>query len=447
MKKLTILTVAFLYISLVLSGQDQGDQERTDRIILDHADKLENIDDEGGIVRELDGNVRMRQNEILLEADNAKQFIDMNYSILRGNVVVRQNTMTMKAPLVKYLGHVKLAEAFDGVEIVDKNSKLTADSGTYSTEDMIATFSGDVEIEDDSVNIYSDMLIYHRESRESYAYSDVIIEGKYSNTLLAGDTVINIPGDMYSIATGAPVMFQVDTLWASSDSSEIEEFDFRLDTLIVACDTMESFRMSDQEKYVFSRHVVLSRGNVFAKADKMIYDKKNGRLELTEVPIVWYDSTQLHADSIIINLVENRISNIHCYSNSLAATRDDTLRLGWINQIAGDEIKIEFLRGELSAIKSFRNAKSLFFVPGEDSDDAAARNSSDSIFILFDEGELSEFIGFESNNGEYFPENMFAGNPRELYLPRFKWIDEKPGMEFLGRFQSIEQRRKKNHKN
>jgi lipopolysaccharide export system protein LptA len=445
-KTLIILTVALIYLTNVLSVQVNGDQKKSEPIELIYADTLLTVEDEGGVVRELDGNVSMCQGEIKLEANNAKQFISMNYSVLRGNVVVRQKTMTLSAPLVFYHGNMSLAEAIEGIEIIDKNSKLTADSGTYSTEELVANFNGNVTIEDDSVNIYSDKLIYYRDTRESYAYSDVIIAGKYSSSILAGDTVINIPRDMYSIATGAPVLFQVDTVWTETDSSKkIFEKEFKLDTLIVSCDTMESFRMDNMERYVFTRNVVLSRGNVFAKADRMVYDKKSGKLELTNIPVVWYDSTQLHADSIFINLVENRISNIHCYSNSLAATRDDTLNLDWINQIIGDEIKIEFTDGKLSAIKSYRNAKSLFFVPSEDSDDAAARNSSDSLFILFDQGKLNEFIGFESNNGEYFPENMFSKNPKDLYLPRFKWIEERPSKDFLKRFESIEQRRNKNH--
>lgn len=84
-----------------------------------------------------------------------------------GNVVIKQNTITLKSPTIHYDGNTYIATAKNGVKITDKETQLTAEYGTYSTQTLIANFAGNVVVEDDSTIIYSDFVTHNRNNRVS----------------------------------------------------------------------------------------------------------------------------------------------------------------------------------------------------------------------------------------------------------------------------------------
>jgi hypothetical protein len=270
-------------------------------------------------------------------------------------------------------------------------------------------------------------FIYHKLNDDSFAYGNVEIRGKYSNTVLNADTILHYPEKKFTQALGKPFLTQIDTIKNATDiqkndSALVMEFD----TLVVSSAIMEAVRSEHVEHYTFIDSVEILRGSVSARANEAFYDKFEETIYLYDVPVVWFDSTQLHADSIIIYIPNKKLSRIHAHTNSLAATRDDTLRSDMISQITGDDIFIEFKQDTIEFINSYGNAKSLFFDKNEEGEYNAARVSSDSIKIFFELGDPSKLYGLSGTNSEFFPENMLINSTKNLYLPGFRWSDLKP---------------------
>ncbi len=446
-------SLIFLYYAHAFQNENQGEGKE---IILRHADSLLGQTQDGETIRKYSGNVSFSQGSVLVNCDNAIHYIDRNEARLFGNVIIYQEGLVLKAPLVNYFGNTGRADARLGVEITNKKAVLTADSGVYSTETKIADFEGNVLFKDDTVSIKSrkmkyfkqenisrafgdvfvdddsafvlcDTLEYFRETRDSRAFGNVRIIGKYERVILTGDTIINITSENYTEALGAPVLFQIDSIKKSKLDFEYWEYD----TLSIASDTMRAFKSGSRDMYHFIGHVELRKNSVAAKAGFGDYNMDGGYFRLEKSPVLWYDSTQLHADTIIVHLPDNKLKEISAFGNAFSALKNDSLNLKRINQLSGEEIKIIFERDSIAAINGFGDAKSLYYMVSEKGPDGAARNGADSIFISFSAGEADEILWLGAVQGEYFPENIIFADPKSYYLPGFKWSADIPKKKAL----------------
>ncbi|MFC2131169.1 OstA-like protein [Bacteroidota bacterium] len=419
-----------------------------------NSDVMENI---GGQVREYRGNVRLQHGNVFSYSDVALQYLLSNKVEFRGNVIIKQNDMTLKSPEIIYDGNTGIAKADKNIIIIDSNVTVKAKKGVYNTNNYIADFEGDVAItdesvtitsqkakynrrtlesdafgnvvvDDDSVTIFSDILHYNRKSKESKNFGNVVIKGKFNNVYLTGDTLMNYPAKKYTFATGEPILFQIDTV--------PENTTLRFDTLSISADSMEAVRGEETdtpgtgkpgiEKYIFNGNVEIVRGNVFARSKKAVFFKSNELFFLEGNPVVWYDSTQLHADSIIIHIPDNQLEMIHSFGNALAVSRDDTLNPVRKNQIIGYSIKIFFQDKKINKIESIGDAKSLYYMSSEKGNDGVNSTSCDTIYIYFKDDKPLDLVWLGAVEGKYFPENLVWDKVEEYFLPNYRWAGEKP---------------------
>ncbi len=433
-----LFNIFYVFTLLTFVVQSQGNRQMQP-IILQYADSLVGVRGANNEIREFSGNVVLLQGDVTVECDNAVQYLNENRAVLSGNVHINQRELDLFTPRGVYYGNSKIASSFSGMKMMDGKTVLTAKEGTYSTETLIADFRNNVKIEDDSAIIYADRLIYHRKNKNSFAYGNVLIRGKYSNTYLLGDTLEHYPSKNITIVKAEPRLFQIDTIavdsvgYSSDDSLDLDRntsdsnYVVRLDTLSIKAKYMKSIIDSEnkQEIYYFIDSVEFRQKELAAKADTAVYYKTAGKVELIGVPIVWYDSTQLYADSITIFLPDMKIKELRAIGNSIACSRDDTLDLQNINQVVGDEIIIKFENDSINAIFGFGNAKSLYFIT-EDSSGAGVQSSScDSLIVSFDSGEVDKINWLGGVNGEFYPSHLII-DPKEFYLPGFRWSEAKP---------------------
>lgn len=386
--------------------------------------------------REYYVNVQLQQGDVNVKCDFAKQFISENRAELIGNVVVTQNNLIMKAPKINYFGNEYTAYATGGVVINDKRITLTASEGIYQFKTAIANFRGDVVIVDDSVTIYSDFITFHRKTKNSYAYNNVFVIGKFTNVVISGDTITNIPAEQYTIAIGKPVLYQIDSTLIKVDSmtsaiENIPRLRFQYDTLSISADTMEAFREPNNERYVFKTNVEIYKGNVVAKSNLANYLKDGEGIELRGDPIVWYDNTQLFGDSINIFMPENKLSKIKSMSDAFAVSMSDSNEIIRKNQLSGQEIEILLSDDNISQINSFKDARSLYFFADEEGNNGANRTTTDTIKFGFQNGELEDVFWLGVSYGENISENILYRNEKKYYLPQFRWMDFKPKKKVL----------------
>lgn len=199
---------------------------------------------------------------------------------------------------------------------------------------------------------------------------------------------------------------------------------YRLDTLSITGRTLESFR-GDGGRFVVTGNAEILRKTIAATSEKCIYDNNNESIELRGTPVVWADSMQLYADSIWIHVPKKKLSEINAYYSAFMGMRDST-QPERPNQVSGDAIFVKISDDTIRAMRSIGNAKSLYFMQGEKGPDGASRSSCDSLFIIFEQGELEKIVWRGGINSEYFPENLVGGGTQSYYLPAYKWNDNRP---------------------
>jgi hypothetical protein len=194
---------------------------------------------------------------------------------------------------------------------------------------------------------------------------------------------------------------------------------------------MEAFRNPGEERYRFTDSVEITRGSIAAVASNAIYNKTADIITLMNTPVVWYDSTQLHGDSIVINIPNRKLSLIHSIRNALAESRDDTLDLSKINQVFSDEIYITFANDSINGINGYGNSKSLYFYVSEEGEEGASRTGSDSILIDFKNGQADNIKWLGAIQGDYIPHTMLGAKARDYYLPYFQWNENRPKKKMI----------------
>ncbi len=409
-----------------------------EKLVIEWADSLVGSMASNAQVQRYAGNVRIKHKDIKIFCDIATEYLSQNRAELISNVKMHQDNMVLTAPRADYDAATDIATANNGVKIVDGGRTLIADRGKYSTETLIADFFGDVYITDDSADIFSDKIRHFRENQNSFAYGNVVVKGKFTDVILTGDSVEHYPTMNYTLARGNPVLFKIDTLDESGPENNALK-----DTMSISCLKMEAFRGIDFEYYEFTDSVEIVGKNITAKCSQAVYDKYNGMIILKKFPVVWYDSTQLFGDSTVVLIEDEKINKIVSFNNAFAASKDDTIDIRRINQIAGDIIEIDIDNNKLTGFAGYGNTKSLYYMSDEETSDGADQKVADTIKISFGGGQPEEIIWLGGVVGKYYPENIVSKSPEEYYLPDFRIEKFRPSRKI---FKGIKNKRIINEK-
>lgn len=433
-------------------------------IELIYADELSGSASPGAEYRKVSGKVHFQQGNVVIKCDQANQYLFANKVELFGNVLITQEDLILNANRIFYDGNTGIALSDEKIKIKDKNSVLQADKGTYSTKSFIAEFSQNVTISDDHSIIYSDKLVHNRKtllsqcfgnvkieddstlvlsdyaehkakSKENKSYGKVLAIAKYSNVFLNCDTLFSFSNDNYAEAIGNPILCQTDTIGKKKILIENDSlFEFEIDTIFISSQNMRGWLKHNQEKFFFKDSVEIAGKRLSGTGKEMIYEKAGQSILLFGNAKLYYDSTQIHSDTIRIFTIENKLDSIYCNTNAIMLSKEDSSS-NRINQISGERVWIRFAQDTIRKVVSDGDAKSLYFLSSDEGDEGAPRLFADRIEILFEDGEPAIINWLGAIEGEFFPENIIEEKGADgYYLPNFLWIESKPQKKQLSRY-------------
>lgn len=409
--KFKFLTIGFIFAILNLSFSPARQP-----IILKNADSLIGISGENFNVRNFIGNVRFEQGEIVLMCDTAVQYIDQNRVELIGNVWINKQKIEIRSQNINYEGNQKIAVARKSIEIKDSATKIIAKNGTYNLETNIANFQTDVVVENDSIIIFSDILFHNTDTEESVVQNNVKLFGKKNRMAIICDSMVYKPKMDFVLAYGNANFFFIDSL-------EKDKYD----TLSISAVTIFGNQVKGFEFYQFIDNVEIVKSKLSSKCKMAEFFASGDSLVLTGDPVVWYDSLQLYADTIIARFPGRTIQSIRLQNNAISISSTDTLGIGKIDQISGQNIDIFFEQDSIRTIISRNQANSVYFIEGKDGEQGGVqRSGADSIFIYFQNNEVDKIIWKSSPFLDFYPENIWPDDLSQYYLPRFRIRYDRP---------------------
>lgn len=418
-------------------------------------DQLTGRIENGEMIREVEGNVILTQDNIVITCDKAIHYISRNDAHLIGNVVVTQDTLTIETPEGFYFGNQRRAFSDKTVKLNDRKVILTAQKGEYFFNENLAFFEtnvklfdkvstltsdilyyyrneekaiciGNVKITDAENKITADSLIHWRSSRITHAFNNVKVSNVLNNVVMYGHKLIDLREDGLTTMEIDPLLIQIDTTFSNSRKDSI----ISIDTLLISAlllksirDTSEIFYAEDSVKIIRGNFSSANDYSVFFRNEDYLYTKKIS--SNSNPPVIWVDNAQLYGDSIFIKLDSNKIKRIDMVKNAVIASSNENYPMRY-DQVAGGRIVLNFSNNKMNSTEVYDNVLSIYYLYEDEEPSGLIKASALEAVIIFNEDLVDEVRFYGLPNSEYHPENLIIGKEKFFFLPQFVVYNYKP---------------------
>jgi lipopolysaccharide export system protein LptA len=444
--------ILLIYLTIALTLFAQSDDEKI--IVL--GDSLVGKIVESESVREVVGNVRLNQGNIIVTCNKAIQYLARNEAELIGNVVATQDSLTLKTEKGYYFGNLRKTKSISGLILDDTKVVLSADSGEYFFDEARAFFQTNVKLIDSTTTLSSEQLTYYRNEDRSIAIGNVIITDR--ENIISADTLTHLRRKKISIADGNvsiknlrdnltvfgnhledyaqlkytlinknPILMQVDTTF---NLEKVDQDRISIDTLLIKSKVMESFR-SGTDVFKATDSVKILRNNFASVNDLTTYYRGEEKIitdkisEDAERPLLWYENSQLLGDSITIYLSDGEIRSLTVNRNAFMLSQNKIYNQRF-DQSSSDSVNLLFLNNRLDKAEFAGKVQSIYYLYDDDKTNGLVKSTAHKAVIVFEENEIDQVRLFGSPTSEYYPESKVEGLERTFTLPKFVFKENRP---------------------
>ena len=203
------------------------------------------------------------------------------------------------------------------------------------------------------------------------------------------------------------------------------------DTLFRTADTLLSINNKETDtRIIYAYHnTKFYRKELQGKCDSLVYNRSDSTIYLYTDPVIWNKDSQMSADSINIQLANDKIRTMYMKVNSFVISEDS---LHHFNQLKGKDMDAHFRDNQIKKVNVRGNGQNIYFVL-----------EGDSVLIGMNRVECSDMdIHFKEENKihkiSYINKvDAVMVPPHEIEEPQtklkdFQWrIQEKPTKEQL----------------
>lgn len=333
------------------------------------------------------------------------------YAVFRQDVVLISPEYTLKSDTLNYNTLTKVAVTPGPTEIITPDGvKLDALGGEYLTESKITEFvSGEVETQD--YILEGDELFLNDLEQYYTAKGNVHLTAKARDVIIIGDEGLYFKAQGISKVYGNPVMkkmMQQDTFYLSADTLYAIESPVR------------------EEKRILAYHnVKIFKSDLQGRADSIAYFLADSSIQLYDDPVLWANYSQITADSIGIQLVNNLIDRMLLRKNSFIVSEDSMKQF---NQIKGRNMIARFDSSRIDNIDVTGNGESIYYLLDEGDSILMGLNKmicSDMKIRFGTENELSNITFFKDPEACLIPPHEIKSE--DTRLDGFSWREgERP---------------------
>lgn len=387
---------------------------------------------------------------------------------LRENVVYRDDSIVLRTEFLDYDMINRSAKYFNGGKIIDNVNTLTSKKGFYNTLTREVTFEEDVVLINPEYTLKSEDLKYDINTKIATITSPSTIVAEDGTVLLAEagsefqtDRKVSeffvseidsrsyiIKGDRISFddlykyyeADGAVEMLgKTDNIIIYGDEARYWQNEgitkvygnvlmkkiVDLDTMFLTADTLMSIDNEETGKFLLAYYnVKIHKVDLQGKSDSLSYVVSDSILYFFRDPVLWNEGSQITADSINVELAEDRIDKLNTSSNSFIVSLDSS---GQYNQVKGRKMVATFDRSSIEKVDVNGNGESIYFVLDELTNDIMGMNKiiCSNMQIQFKENQVNTISFYTNPEGLFIPPHEI--NEPETRLQGFTWREnERP---------------------
>lgn len=427
------------------------------------------------------GNVKIIQADtVTITGDNATYAGNARIAKITGNVLLNDNTIKLNTDRLDYDLDTHVAYYNNKGKIEDGKSTLTSKEGFYNTVTKIFMFYKDVKIVDKESTVSTDSLKYSTLSKEAFfiAPTDIytktdtmqVRRGVYNTItkvsnfygrstartkdyLLTADTLFyDTPTEIGILKGNAEIISKKDSIilngnigkyygkqgYSSMANNAIMRMLQGKDTLFLVADTLLSIENKELKTRRLSayNHVVIFRKDIQGRCDSLTYSMSDSTISFFRKPILWANGSQSEADSINLQLINNKVRVMNLSTKSFVITQDSVKNY---NQVKGRRITT-YLSAEskIERVNVVGNGESIYFALDE-KNKVIGMNRVDcsKMNINFKNNAVKRIAFLGKPDATLTPPHELTAEKKEL--EGFRWREkEKPTREatILGRIPS-----------
>ncbi|WP_428662253.1 OstA-like protein [Runella sp.] len=181
---------------------------------------------------------------------------------------------------------------------------------------------------------------------------------------------------------------------------------------------------SKPRRLIGYKNVLLYKKDLQSRCDSLIYNSLDSNITFLKKPIIWSSKYQLEADSIVAQLVDQKLRTMYLKAKSFVISQDTLLNF---NQVKGRRITAYFDDStRLQRVFVEGNGESIYYAASEANKPMGLnRVECAKMTLNFNQNQVQriQFVG--QPDGRFIPPQRIKGDDREL--EGFSWrIKEKP---------------------
>ena len=386
--------------------KEEDKKATADVIMYDGTSKLITLEGEA-LVKEED---RIASGDKIIyneETGNADIIGNARYKDADRDVVGKDLSYNDKTNKIKTKGRSTISE---------EDQVLVADNIDYNDENGFGYATGNVIWIDTaaSVVIVCDSADYNKENNYIKAYGKT---RPLMKTEVDGDTLFITAEQLisqqqlkYGTLEFQDSILKIDTLDNIGDSiSEYYQPIIRTEIDSTIADTAQQVRAY--------KDVRIFKSDMQAICDSLVYNDLDSIFYFYENPVIWKDTSQFSADTILVYLVNDKIDQIDMIQKSLILNTEDEILF---NQVKGKKITAYFIADELRRMKVEGNAESIYYAKDEEDAYIGVNKSICSeILVLFGSNEVENIKFYDQPKAALTP--MGKADHKGMRLEGFNW--------------------------
>ena len=397
------LNIKFIFLAILylMTGFDNNIQAG-ERLRLIGADKLEQTNNDGRIVKKLTRNVVFQKGEITLKCDLAYWYEKEQWADFLHNVSVLKDTVEITTSKLSYDSNDDIITTYSRTIIKDGKNTLQADSVRFFVEQDKFEIGGKVFLKNDTQQLNTDFLVYNSDNDKAISQKNSRLKNLKDNTMLIADSLI------YYKAQGNIEAFLNPEL-IRSDSTGEESFKIKGNVI----------RLNEKNGgFSSDGNVIISKDKFRTHSDFADYTDSLGLINLKGNPIVINEKQKISGQKMQVKIKNEKLEYLFVDGKARAETtvlsylpdkstdttktqKGDSLRIR--DEISGQLMKFFFRDGSADSICISSMASSYYNVQEDSIIQGVNLTSGDTIIMDFHDKDLEKIIVIGGTKGQFIP--------------------------------------------
>jgi lipopolysaccharide export system protein LptA len=419
-------------------------------------------------IMEAFGHVKIVDDSTTITADKLIYNGDTRISNLRDNVIYRNGENTLYTNFLDYDLDLEIAHYFNKGKLVDETNTLTSQIGYFYSQQDYALFKKNVFLDAPDYDLTTDTLRYNTETKIAYTFGPTTIIKEDSSILNAekgefrtktdqsefvngrietkeyymeGDDIFFDEANKYYKAIGhVKLTSKEDSIIIIGEEGYYDKIaglskvygrpimkkPIKSDTLYLSADTLVAVENDiDSLKRVLAYFdVKIFKKGLSGISDSMAYFKSDSMLYFYNDPVMWNDRNQSEADTIAIEMRNEKLDRMYMMSNAFLTSEDTLINY---NQIKGRSMTAFFIENKMNKLKVNGNGEMLYYSLEEGDSILMGMNKifCSHMQIDFRDNKLIRFKVYVNPEANFIPPHELTTEIQRL--EGFQWrINEKP---------------------